>query len=350
MISLAILSVAIFITIGNYFFTKWFIKYAISQQITDIPNERSSHIQPTPRGGGIGFVTITLISYWGYILFENSAYFWENTVFVFALSLMALLGWLDDKYNLSNGIRFVAQSLIALVVVIFLSGMRTFYIPYVGLIELGFWGNLVALIWIVGVTNIFNFMDGIDAIASVQAICVAFGWIIFGFLWHHNTVLVFNVFILFTVIAFLIHNWPPASVFMGDVGSIFLGFAFSIMPFYVSATANSVPLGYTIWIAVLMLWPFLFDAAFTILRRLVKKENILEAHRSHLYQRLNIIGWDHFQISLTYFIAALLCVIASIVFYYYRDLEKTIVISLLVVFSFIFILFVSREEKRNINT
>src|SRR5690606_16101459 len=107
--------------------------------------------------------------------------------------------------------------------------------------------------------NIYNFMDGIDGIATVQAIGTSSGWMIFSALWGLPELFALNTCILTAVTVFLLFNWPPARIFMGDVGSLFLGFAFAIMPFLASSMSGFVAAGEAIWLAGLLLWPFLFD-------------------------------------------------------------------------------------------
>ena len=131
---------------------------------------------------------------------------------------------------------------------------------------------------------------------------------------------------------------------MGDVGSLFMGLFFAIMPFYAAYSTQGVPIGITIWLGALLLWPFLFDGSFTIVKRLIRGDNIFEAHRSHLYQRLNINGWKHSKISLLYLLFCLKTLFVSLVFYYGNEGVRFSVVALLLLLSSIFAIYVSSTD------
>lgn len=346
MLDLIIIAGVILIAAGNYMFTGWFIKYARLRRITDVPTERSSHSIPTPRGGGIGFV---IISIGAFILY----FFWAGLLgskiyltMLITLSAIACLGWFDDRRNLSQIIRFSIQVVAAASVIFFVEGLDTFYMPYRSIISLGIFSPFLGLLWITGVTNIYNFMDGVDGIASIQALSASVGWMIFGYLWNEPVLIVINLIVVATISAFLVYNWSPARIFMGDVGSIFLGFFFAIMPFLAAAIAEERTVGFTLWIGALLMWPFLFDSSFTLLRRFINGENVFKAHRTHLYQRLNIAGWSHSAISTLYLAFSLLCVTIALVFTHEGDATQVLLLIGLLILSLFYILAVQRVEKK----
>lgn len=337
----------ILITGGNYLFTGWFIKYARLRRITDVPTERSSHTIPTPRGGGIGFVIITICSFIIYFAWEGVL---GSPVFLsMLLSILAIstLGWFDDRNDLSQKVRFSVQLLAAASVVIFIDRLDTFYLPYLSYIPLRvtapFWG----LLWITGTTNIYNFMDGVDGIASVQALSASFGWMVFAYLWNEPLLLTINLFVFGAVLAFLFYNWSPARIFMGDVGSVYLGFFFAMMPFLAAALSEDLEMGMAIWIGALVLWPFLFDSSFTLVRRFKNGENVFEAHRSHLYQRLNIAGWSHSKISTLYMVFSLTTTLVALFYVHESDFVQLILLMLLIALSFFYVKTVQQAEKRS---
>lgn len=234
--------------------------------ILDIPNERSSHATPTPRGGGIAIVVTTIAG--AAILMPQA---WPLLV---ASGVIAIMSWIDDVKHLSAAIRFPIQILAASAVV-FVYGASWQPLAWI-----------VATLWIVGVTNAFNFMDGIDGIAGTQAMVAGLAW----FVLTRNPI---ALLIAGSSLAFLLYNWQPASIFMGDVGSAFLGFTFASLPLIGAKPFSAVAMA-------VILFPFLFDTAFTLARRGIAGERIWQAHRSHLYQRLVIAGWPHRGVTLLY--------------------------------------------------
>jgi UDP-N-acetylmuramyl pentapeptide phosphotransferase/UDP-N-acetylglucosamine-1-phosphate transferase len=135
-------------------------------------------------------------------------------------------------------------------------------------------------------------MDGIDGIAAGQAFIAGIGWMLLGKILGQPAIVVLGMAIAASNLGFLFHNWPPAKIFMGDVGSAFLGFTFAFLTVWCSRTSPRLA-----ELSILFVWPFVFDSAFTFFRRLGKRENVFAAHRSHLYQRLVQSGLTHGQVS-----------------------------------------------------
>ncbi|MEX2456407.1 MAG: hypothetical protein WD381_03795, partial [Balneolaceae bacterium] len=158
--------------------------------------------------------------------------------------------------------------------------------------------------------------------------------------------LIINLFIFISVTVFLWFNWAPASIFMGDVGSLFLGFLFAIMPFYAAYLPGSPDIGLLIWVAAIMLWPFLFDGAYTLFRRAKRGENILEPHRSHLYQRLYELNWPHYKISLLYGVFTIVTVSCAITYVTVSEGVRLLILLLLLTSSFGFAAYVKRLESK----
>jgi UDP-N-acetylmuramyl pentapeptide phosphotransferase/UDP-N-acetylglucosamine-1-phosphate transferase len=183
-------------------------------------------------------------------------------------------------------------------------------LPLLGPLALGWFGLIMTFVWIVGLTNAYNFMDGIDGIAGGQAVVAGLGWTLLGWLDHQPLVAALGLLLAASSLGFLGHNWPPARIFMGDVGSAFLGFTLAVLP--VVAAQHNPRLA---WAGVLLVWPFVFDAAFTFLRRLRKRENVFAAHRSHLYQRLVIAGYSHRFVTLLYIGLALAGAVLALLWY-----------------------------------
>jgi len=289
-------------TIGlSYFGVLEYSKWAIKKKILDIPNERSSHTEPIPRGGGIVIVALTL---GGIFLYQvlGCCSSWK-VIFGFMLGAFMISGisWVDDLHSLPIGIRCTVHSLAAIIGIASFGYWHTISFPLIGQIHLGLVGLPLTFIWIVGLTNAFNFMDGIDGIAAAQATVAGFWWAVFGWLYLQPLLLVLGLFLACSSMGFLAHNWPPARIFMGDVGSAFLGYTFAILP--IMANDSLSPNGGwdgSFLAGILITWPFLLDSTFTFLRRLYNGENVLRSHRTHIYQRLAIAGYSSCFISLIY--------------------------------------------------
>jgi UDP-N-acetylmuramyl pentapeptide phosphotransferase/UDP-N-acetylglucosamine-1-phosphate transferase len=269
-------------------------RWAERRRILDIPNERSSHTTPIPRGGGLAIVFFCLVGLTAAWLNDP---LWPPPAllcYLLAAVLVASISWIDDVRTLPNHWRLAAHSAGAILALFGMGYWTRVNVPLFGALYLGFFGLLVTFMWIVGLTNAYNFMDGIDGIAGGQAIVAGLGWTLFGFLTGDRLLGSFGLLTGMASLGFLFHNWPPARIFMGDVGSAFLGYTFAVLPIVTYQDTRSPLLG------VLFVWPFVFDTAFTFLKRFKKRENVFAAHRSHLYQRLVIAGYSHRFVTILY--------------------------------------------------
>ena len=278
-----------------------FIKRWAQHRLLDIPGERSSHVRPTPRGGGLAIAAVASASW---LFYCSSAARAERIPIAFALTgaaIVALVSWFDDLKSLSWRLRILAHSLAAFML---LAGVWP--LPSLDSVPAAV-TMVVVLAWIVGLTNAYNFMDGIDGIAAGQAIVAGIGWTLLGWLAHNSMLMIIGLTIAGASGGFLVHNWPPASIFMGDVGAAFLGFMFAALPVMAwRVNPLLVPAG------PLLVWPFLLDTSFTFFRRLWRGENVVVAHRSHLYQRLVITGMTHGQVALIYATLAIFGLLAAV--------------------------------------
>ncbi len=270
------------------------IKKSLSQQLIDIPNERSSHTQPTPRGGGLGFIiAIALTLTLSQLLNLNLVNTQQSLPWLFLIPLI-IIGIIDDWKSVPSSIRYLVQFLVSTLVVAYCGAF-----PFPFLTQLGSLGEMIAsLLTIIGMTaliNFYNFMDGLDGlVAGVTAVQLGF-----LALWFNQPILWIFVAAL---LGFLYWNWSPAKIFMGDVGSTTLGGVVAIA----FLSSNNPPA--IAWSAIAVTLPLIGDAIYTLCRRLLRGENIFKAHRSHLYQRLQQSGWLHAQVATTYM--GITCVIA----------------------------------------
>jgi Fuc2NAc and GlcNAc transferase len=256
-------------------------RHAIRNAMIDIPNSRSSHAIPIARGGGLAIVLVYLAAL---LLLRLAGML--DTATVAALGgggmLIATVGYLDDRKALPASVRFAVHVAVGAVwVIAFLGGFADAWLRSFGLHGV-LVGSALAIFAIAWMTNLFNFMDGIDGIAASEAIFIACAGAFIG--WQHGAEIGLTLAMLALAGAtagFLIWNWPPAKIFMGDVGSGFLGFTLAALGIAASARGR-IP----IEVCVILGGVFLVDASFTLLRRMLRGDRWYEAHRAHAYQRL----------------------------------------------------------------
>jgi Fuc2NAc and GlcNAc transferase len=291
------LKIIIFIslTIISYIGVYWLRQWLQQRQIMDNPNQRSSHSVPTPRGGGWLIVILTLLTV---LAFAIATQKWnQSLVYVGVGTFVAFIGWRDDVSSLSAGFRFLMQGIAAGLIVLFIGYFHSVTIPLIGEIPFGFLGIPITLLWIVGLTNAYNFMDGIDGISGGVALAAGLGWMIISSVhgaFQNSAAFWVGLAIAASSLGFLGHNWAPAKIFMGDVSSTFLGFSFAVLPLMSSAGGDALLLG------TIIMWTFIMDAGITFLVRLYRREKVFSAHRSHLYQRLVIEGHKPATVSALY--------------------------------------------------
>jgi Fuc2NAc and GlcNAc transferase len=256
-------------------------RYAVQRGMVDRPNMRSSHTLPTPRGGGAAIVISFIAASIMLFLFELI-----DLKIMLALVVggcaIGSIGFLDDQRQLSAKVRFAVHVATAVFVVVLLGGLPERALSGSGIAVLWLGSGLAVLAFVWG-TNLFNFMDGIDGIAGSEAIFVAaagawLNWIKDGDPGMTAAMLCLSA----SSLGFLAWNWPPARIFMGDVGSGFLGFTLTTLALAVSQRSE-IPIE---------VWPilggvFLVDSSTTLIRRVLRRDRWLEPHRMHAYQHLS---------------------------------------------------------------
>jgi len=259
----------------------------------DIPNERSSHLTPTPRGGGIAFVATSLIGFL-LLLFNNTLDHAHLLALCIAGIVVALAGYLDDRQKISGAtIRLVLHAISAIVLIVGI-GFPSQILLFDQTINTGIIGSILGVIYLMWLLNLFNFMDGTDGIAASEAIfvCVA------GAILNYHTLSDINfsaasIILAASTFGFLIYNWSPAKIFMGDVGSGYLGIVVGGFSLMAAKQQHELLL---VWIILLAV--FVSDATITLIRRLLQKQKPHVAHRSHAYQHLAIRFNSHSKVAL----------------------------------------------------
>ncbi|PRA58944.1 MULTISPECIES: glycosyltransferase family 4 protein [Pseudomonas] len=266
-------------------------RYALSRSIIDIPNARSSHSVPTPRGGGVAIVVAFLIA-----LPILGAIGWVPWLQLIAIggagALVAVIGFMDDHGHIAARWRLLGHFTAAIWSLAWLGGLPP--IVMFGLsLDLHWFGHILAAFYLVWMLNLYNFMDGIDGIASVEALCVCLGACLIYWL-NGTTSLTWGPLILaMAVLGFLFWNFPPARIFMGDAGSGFLGIALGVLSLQAAWESSAL-----LWVWLILLGVFIVDATFTLMRRLIRGDKVYEAHRSHAYQFASRQAGRHLPVTL----------------------------------------------------
>ena len=254
----------------------------LRRHLLDQPNDRSSHSVPTPSGGGLGFVLVTTLA----SILSLSLNGWSVTAAVSITVLpLSVVGFLDDLYILPATWRYGVQLATAFVLII-LSPLQISWL----LLPL-------LLIAVTSVINFINFMDGLDGlVAACMVLAISSSALVLGSSW--------SIWALVgSLLGFLPWNWSPAKVFMGDVGSTFLGAVFVALVLQAPSWSQALAL-------LLVATPLLADACLCVPRRLIAGNQIFSAHRLHLFQRLHQAGWSHSKVSTVYISATLFLSIA----------------------------------------
>jgi Fuc2NAc and GlcNAc transferase len=274
-------------------------RYALATHLIDIPNARSSHNSPTPRGGGLSIVIVFLL---GLPILSGMGVLAPEAMWAIfgAGAWVALVGFLDDHGHIPARWRLLAHFIGAAWGLYWLGGMPSSVLsfPSSGLgehtIDPVWLAQILGMFYLVWMLNLYNFMDGIDGLASIEAITVCLGSALlylsgsdsFG-QW------VAPVLLAMTVAGFLFWNFPPARIFMGDAGSGFLGMVLGLFSIQAAWIAPQF-----FWSWLILLGVFIVDATWTLFRRFLRGEKIYEAHRSHAYQYASRYYGSHKKVSL----------------------------------------------------
>lgn len=292
---LAILVLAAFV--ATLIGTKIVLTRALAKAQLDHPDDRSSHKIPTPHGGGLA-LTIVLIAAWSYWSVTANAFSTELAVLLVAMAGLAGLSRLDDINPLPAKVRLIVQTLavIATLAAMPLENGVIGFLP--APLEWAFVG--FGWVWFI---NLYNFMDGVDGITGIETLTIGGGvaLLALGAGLLQGVVGPFALITAAAVLGFLWWNWHPAKIFMGDVGSIPLGFALGWLLIHLSQA------GY--WAAALILpLYYLADATITLARRLMRGEKVWQAHREHFYQKAHQGGWPHNKVVLAITLANILLI------------------------------------------
>ncbi|MBN1902196.1 undecaprenyl/decaprenyl-phosphate alpha-N-acetylglucosaminyl 1-phosphate transferase [Candidatus Sumerlaeota bacterium] len=329
----------------GWFFTRASILISLRYRIEDVPEGRSSHNIATPRLGGVGVAASFFLFCVLYLFPVSRIEGFPEPGIIPPLLLGGtgcfLMGLWDDLRRLKAPFKLILQTLCALVPIIF--GLRIHSLAlFAGLAFPPSVGYAAALCWILFMINAFNFMDGMNGLAGTFA-TVAFIFLSALTGMQGKSFALLFMFLAASCIGFLVYNLTPAMTFMGDSGSQFLGYVLAVIPLYLHHDNRELfPFG----TFVILFFPFIYDVLFTLGRRVLRNENLFEAHRTHLYQRLMIAGWSHPGVLRILFILFLICGFSSLGF---ARTKSTILRALLAFIALLamslYALFVLRREE-----
>ncbi|NMG46038.1 glycosyl transferase [Aromatoleum toluvorans] len=283
--------VMIAVAVASLLLTYGLRRYALARSLMDVPNARSSHSVPTPRGGGVAIVVSFLVAL--PVLAVMDVLPWAAAwTLQGAGALVALVGFWDDHGHIPARWRLLAHFSGAAWALVWLGGAPPLDL-FGTTFDLGWLGAGFAAVYLVWLLNLYNFMDGIDGIASIEAVCVCVGGAILYALIGKPSLAVVPLLLAAAVAGFLYWNFPPARIFMGDAGSGFLGIVLGILSLQAGWVAPEL-----FWCWVILLGVFVTDATFTLIRRLLRGDKVYEAHRSHAYQYASRLFGRHLPVTL----------------------------------------------------
>lgn len=311
------------------------VRLRLRDYLADIPNGRSSHTVPTPRGGGIGFILaffVSLILYTFCFKYQTVGVL-SNLAWISLLPLI-VVGIIDDFRGVPSSIRYSVQIAVACSLVWQIGSY-----PWPLLNSFGIAGEVVGfLLTAVAITaciNFYNFMDGLDGLVSI---CALLQLVFLSILLQQPLVGLLAA----SLAGFLYWNWSPAKIFMGDIGSTFLGAVVSAVLLAAAQIGEFSQLNS--WSMLSIAFPIVADAAYTLIRRSIARENIFQAHRSHIYQRLHQSGVKHSTVALLYASSTILMISTFYYFEWIGGLVNSVFILLSIFTAERFITFNSQEN------
>ena len=266
-------------------------------RILDHSNHRSSHDGAIPKCGGISIVITFLVGMIFIVNFSEKELIQQQYIvgFIFSAVLIAIISFVDDIKEKSALFKLITH--IFAVVVVLSTGIviDTLSMPWADKMPLGWVGFVISFFWILGLTNAYNFMDGIDGLVASTASIAGLFFMVISYYDGSSFVYITGYTIIAGSIGFLVYNAPPAKIFMGDVGSAFLGFVFATLAIIAARYDESRT---SFLVMPMLLFHFIFDTLFTFCRRLLSGKNPLKAHRTHLYQIRVRSGHSHLEVTL----------------------------------------------------
>ena len=311
--------------------------------VLDKPNDRSLHSEPVPKTGGIGIISTTLVA-WGVLLIIHNRI---DLVWILILPVLSLsiLGFIDDLKNIHQLPRLMVH--LGLTVLVVALGIKLEFLSLLGVtVYLPGWiMMIISGLFILWMMNLYNFMDGMDGFSGGMSAIGFTTLAVMGFINHQELYAMLALVVALASAGFLIWNFPPAKIFMGDCGSVPLGFVAGV--FIIWGVQLKV-IGFTSGLVIFS--PFIFDATITLIKRIIKREPIWEAHRSHYYQQLVTFGWGHKKTVLTEYGFMFLCSISVIAMKFMSLTAQNITIVLLLIMYVCLIVMLETKLKYQVKS
>ncbi len=269
----------------------WLVyRYSEKHSVLDLPNERSSHTEPTATGGGLAIAVCVVF---GGLGLWRAGLLQDELVLALlpALVMITITGWLDDHRHIRSLYRGFIYFFAAIWVTWVIGGIDPLNLGG-HVVTTGVSGLLLAVLGTVWLTNLYNFMDGIDGLAAIEAITASAAVGVLLLYTNHSGEALLCLVLAGSAAAYLVWNWPPARIFMGDVGSCPLGFFFAVLAIWCHAAG-----GPSVYVWLILLGVFIADATYTLILRLLQGQKWYSAHRSHAYQKLVQMGYTHKQVT-----------------------------------------------------
>ena len=317
------------------------------------PNDRTLHSTPTPQTGGLAVIVSVVIALLAaasvLALVQPSQPLLPKGVasgslwIVVSMLLVFTVSFIDDCIGLPASLRLGVQAAAAFIIISGV-GLTLSSIPIPGglTIELGLAAIPVSALLLIWMANLYNFMDGMDGFAGGMTFW-GFGFLAyFGWQTHFPVMLIISTFVAMGALGFLMHNFPPARIFMGDAGSITLGFLAGT--FMILGVRDGI---FDLWVPIMIFSPFIADATATLLRRALLRKRIWEAHREHYYQRVVLSGWSHRRTVLAEYGIMILCGGLAVAYHHSTDKGRLIILGAWVgVFVLLAMLVHALERKK----
>lgn len=268
--------------------------------IADLPNERSAHLESIPRAGGVAIAVpfvllVTGLQAAGYLATPG---FVPIQFFIWIGAAIAVYGFIDDLRDLSAPLKLMVQTSGAILFTVVVATIDRLWLPQVGMVEFGWLGYPLTVLWIVGFMNAFNCLDGIDGLAGGGALIALIILALIAYSTGAHIVLLLCLLLLPAILGFLFFNFPRARLFMGDTGSQFLGFVLAGLAVIGSAIDEG---RISFYVVPIIFYTFVFDFVVTLAVRIVRRQNVFTAHRGFMFQIWHRAGWPSPRICLIYF-------------------------------------------------
>ncbi|WP_163539684.1 MraY family glycosyltransferase [Gracilibacillus sp. YIM 98692] len=322
--------IALFISLAGYYFVSWL---AYRLDIIDQPIREKIHQTPTPRLGGLAIFLAFVIT-----IYLSPADLKTIQPILWGAIAIVIVGLLDDKYTLRAMWKLLSQVIIVLAVIVYSDiAVTKLFVPFFGLVHLEPYGHILTFIWMIGIINAINLIDGLDGLAAGVTMIALATMGIMAIIEYQILLFSLCIILIGAISGFLVFNFHPAKIYMGDTGSLFLGYMMGVLPL-LGLFKQVTFLGFIIPLVILTV-P-IFDTLFVMLQRLLNGQNIFHRDQKHIHYKLLQQGWSHKETVLIIYSFATCFATLSIIMAYTMMPWKWLVILIYVIVIILFARFV----------